>query len=238
MDLFRQLSEMDSQFLLPFILRLYFLSTSLAVLTVHFLPPLHKAFIPYGKTRQPTTSPKSILDRISGLTVPKAWFWHYYFLSVLLSISWGILSVHGLNGWIWLRIEGARGWLVWGMLLVQGARRFYESLFILRASKTRMWIGHYLVGCAFYTAMSLAVIADPPRTTPANRPPLNIRFILEDGQTYSRRNSAFRDCINLAIPVSLPPRLPPSPNHRNSGLRTPSHLEFILPIFPDTALYR
>jgi 3-oxo-5-alpha-steroid 4-dehydrogenase 3 len=229
---------MDSQFLLPFILRLYFLSTSLAVLTVHFLPPLHKAFIPYGKTRHHTTSPQSMLDRISGLTVPKAWFWHYYFLSVLLSIFWGLISVHGLNGWTWLRIDSARECLVWGMLLVQGVRRLYESLFILRASKARMWIGHYLVGCAFYTAMNLAVIADPPRSTPTNRAVVNIRFLLEDGQTYSRRNSAFRDCINLAIPMPLPPRFPPSSNHRNRSLRTPSHLEFILPIIPDAALYR
>lgn len=154
------LSELDSKFLLTFILRLYFVSTSLAVLTVHFLPPLHKAFIPYGKTRQPTNS-KSLLDRISGITVPKAWFWHYYLLSVLLSISCGISSAQGAN-WCPLGIQGPRGWLVWMMLLVQGIRRLYESLFVLRPSTARMWVGHYLVGCTFYIAMSLAIVADPP----------------------------------------------------------------------------
>jgi 3-oxo-5-alpha-steroid 4-dehydrogenase 3 len=35
-----------------------------------------------------------------------------------------------------------------------------------------MWIGHYLVGCAFYIAMSFAVIAEPPRNTLATGPQL------------------------------------------------------------------
>lgn len=35
-----------------------------------------------------------------------------------------------------------------------------------------------------------------------------------------------------------PPRFPPSPNDCNRSVRTPSHLEFILPIIPHAALYR
>lgn len=165
MDCFRRFSELDSLSLFVLILRLYFLSTSIAVATVHFFPPLHKAFIPYGKTRPPTKAPQSILDGISRLTVPKAWFWHYYLLSVLLSIFWGLASAYGSDSPVSLGIEGARAWLLWAMLLAQGVRRLYESLFVLKVSNARMWIGHYLVGCAFYTAMSLAVIADPTRNT-------------------------------------------------------------------------
>ena len=57
-----------------------------------------------------------------------------------------------------------RALLAWGMMFVQGCRRLYESIFIQKASSAKMWIGHYLVGCAFYFMMSLTVLAeDLPR---------------------------------------------------------------------------
>ena len=174
-QLFAPLMALDSQSLLILLLRLYFLSTSAAVLLVHFVQPLHKAFIPYGKTRRNLNDPRSLLDRMSAITVPKAWFWHYYSLSISLSIFWGFMFMSCSNGsqicgFPWLRNADWKTWLVWGMMLVQGCRRFYESLCVLKPSSARMWIGHYLVGCTFYVAMSIAVFAEncrnPKRTTP------------------------------------------------------------------------
>jgi len=175
-EFFARLMALDLQSLIIVALRLYFLSTTAAVLLVHFVPPLHRAFIPYGKTRgTPSSSSHSVLDRISEITVPKAWFWHYYLVSVSLSICWGFVFVWCSKRsefcvFPWLRMGNGRAWLVWGMMLVQGCRRLYESLFVLKSSSARMWIGHYLVGCAFYTMMSVAVIAEncpnPHRMTP------------------------------------------------------------------------
>lgn len=166
MEYLAQLATLDLQSLLVLSLRLYFLCTSAAVLVVHFLPPLHKAFIPYGKTRRTDTQlAESILDKISGITVPKAWFWSYYFLSILLSVFWGFMFIFCSNGaeiclLPWLSVEDVRIWLVWGMMLIQGCRRLYESLCVLRPSSVRMWIGHYLAGYAFYIMMSMSVFAE------------------------------------------------------------------------------
>ena len=152
----------ELQIILIVALRTYFLTTSASVLVTQFIPVLHKAFIPYGKTRGASQSSQSTLQRLSNITVPKAWFWYFYLLSVSLSIFCGIQffvctdtsllpCIRNING---------RTFFVWGMMLVQGTRRLYESLFIQKFSSARMWIGHYIVGCVFYAMMSVAVLAE------------------------------------------------------------------------------
>jgi 3-oxo-5-alpha-steroid 4-dehydrogenase 3 / polyprenol reductase len=156
--------SLNSQLLCIYTLRAYFVLTSVAVLVARAIPQLRTAFIPYGKTYTGSRNPNSLLHWLSNLTVPKAWFWHYYFISVTLSIFWGAYFVGCLKESQfcvvdWLSLDG-KSLLVWGMMLVQGSRRLYESLFIQRASLAKMWIGHYLVGCAFYAMMSLAVLVE------------------------------------------------------------------------------
>lgn len=47
--------------------------------------------------------------------------------------------------------------VVWVLLLIQGSRRLYECVYILKPGKSRMWVGHYLLGIAFYVGMSVAI---------------------------------------------------------------------------------
>jgi 3-oxo-5-alpha-steroid 4-dehydrogenase 3 / polyprenol reductase len=48
-------------------------------------------------------------------------------------------------------------YLCWALMFFQGSRRLYECLVINKSSKSRMWILHWAMGLAFYTAMSMAV---------------------------------------------------------------------------------
>lgn len=47
--------------------------------------------------------------------------------------------------------------LTWLALLAQGSRRLYESHAFSRPSKSTMWVGHWLLGLAFYIGLSLSV---------------------------------------------------------------------------------
>jgi len=154
----------DPAILLSLGLRAYFLLTSAAVVLVRVIPPLRQSFIPYGKTLAGRQQPPSLLPWISNITVSKNWFWHYYLLSVLLSLFWGYQaflhpSIVPFGCRSLTRVDG-RTVIVWSLMLAQGCRRLYESLFVQKKSTARMWIGHYLVGCAFYIAMSMAVFVD------------------------------------------------------------------------------
>lgn len=156
---------LNPQHLLRYGIRAYFLATSACVVLVCIIPALHKAFIPYGKTRPKTQPPGIFWPWLSDLTVPKRWFWHFYFLSIIMSIACGIqlTACSGGNHLCVLRpmvtVDG-RTLLVLGMVLVQGCRRLNETLCVQKLSVTRMWIGHYLAGCAYYVMLNLAVIAE------------------------------------------------------------------------------
>ena len=161
-DELSSIRDTDYELLLRLSLQAYFLLTSAAVLFVRFIPPLRQEFIPYGKTLTDLQqSPSSLLQWLSKVTVPKNWFWHYYLLSVGLSVLWGYQALSAHFGFLdMLRRVDGRTAIVWSMMLVQGCRRLYESLDIQRKSPARMWFGHYLVGCAFYAAMSITVWVD------------------------------------------------------------------------------
>ena len=159
------LTTLESRTQLIYALRAYFLSASASVLIAGLVPSLNHAFIPYGKTRTVTQSSNAIIHYISSITVPKAWFWHFYLISMSLSIFWATLFVVCSKDsqtclLPWLGSVDNRTMILWTMMLMQGCRRLYESLYIQKLSSARMWIGHYLVGCTFYTFMSMAVLAE------------------------------------------------------------------------------
>jgi 3-oxo-5-alpha-steroid 4-dehydrogenase 3 / polyprenol reductase len=163
-------------------LRAYFLLTSVGVLIVRVISPLHKAFIPYGKTLNGRRKSESTLQWLANFTVPKSWFWHYYFMSVVLSSLWGtqfVLCCFGSSLCIvesLARVNG-RTIMVWGMLFLQGCRRLYESLCMQRPSSARMWIGHYIAGNGFYIMMNMAVLVEG-----SSRPHGSIRFLNSDSR--------------------------------------------------------
>lgn len=47
--------------------------------------------------------------------------------------------------------------LLWILMSTQGLRRLYETLVFRTASTSKMWVGHYVMGLAFYAGMSVAI---------------------------------------------------------------------------------
>ncbi|ODQ50796.1 hypothetical protein SAICODRAFT_96256 [Saitoella complicata NRRL Y-17804] len=163
---------------LPFLLRAYFLLTSCSVLLAYVTPSLRASFIPYGKTLTSSAKNKSgtgsqareqkkdsLLDWAASWTVPKKFFKHFYVLSTFVSIGWAWVIIERrwrdapISPWLstWRTQSSLEVALTWAMMLIQGVRRLCECFFVERPTQARMWIGHYVVGLGFYSAMSLAV---------------------------------------------------------------------------------
>ncbi len=147
------------------ILRAYFLLTSASVLIARAIPQFRGAFIPYGKTHNGSSQLNPMLQQLSNINVPKSWFWHFYLLSTSLSIFWGTqFAVCTLGGRSCLSTElsvvNGKAFVSWLLMFLHGVRRLYETMFIQKASFAKMWIGHYLVGCAFYFTMSITVFIE------------------------------------------------------------------------------
>jgi len=160
----------DVRTLLVYAVRAYFLLTSAGVVIARVVPSLRNAFIPYGKTLSRSSQSTWLLQWLTNITVPKSWFWHYYLLSVGMSGFWGAqiqLCCGGSQFFIfeWIGHLQTRTMVLWSIMFVQGCRRLYESLYVLRPSSAKMWIGHYLVGLAFYFAMSIAILVDESPTS-------------------------------------------------------------------------
>ncbi|TQV99965.1 hypothetical protein V2A60_005379 [Cordyceps javanica] len=138
-----------------------------------------------SKSREPTGRLRRLLGAATSASqVPHAWFWHFYLLSVAASAFWawqflgrgGVLRA--LAGWQQRatatpqgdrRGDGAeaetvvkraleRVFAAWVMMALQGSRRLYESLFLMRTgSGSSMWVVHWALGLAFYAVMSISI---------------------------------------------------------------------------------
>lgn len=112
------------------------------IVAKHSLPE----FLRYGKTlmlspkSKKNTYPSEIWYMIKNFTVPKSWFSHFYTLSVIESA----ITVYYFPSYP----------LSW-ILLAHGARRLYETLFIMNynGKHSRMNWSHYLVGLWFYSSL-------------------------------------------------------------------------------------
>jgi 3-oxo-5-alpha-steroid 4-dehydrogenase 3 len=121
--------------------------------------------------RQPDLSSQSkhasLLDLIASFHVPHTWFTHFYITSVVSSIFWaGQVLTHGriFNFLVsQCQVSDAQGMtvnqilLAWGFMALQGARRLYECLTLTKPSKSKMWIGLWLVGIVYYIIMGVSV---------------------------------------------------------------------------------
>ncbi|KAI7458946.1 hypothetical protein KC351_g17890 [Hortaea werneckii] len=142
-------------------IRLTYTLASILVLIVYLLPSLRSRFLAYGprslspsssgttsaerekaatqgnQTPSPVTS---LLDRLAEWRVPHSWFTSFYAVSIAWSVFWAVQFAS------------------WGMVFVQGCRRFWECLALPQSpSKSQMWIGHWILGIGFYTGLSVAV---------------------------------------------------------------------------------
>ncbi|KAI0202717.1 3-oxo-5-alpha-steroid 4-dehydrogenase [Astrocystis sublimbata] len=100
--------------------------------------------------------------------IPHSWFIHFYILSLGCTIFWATqLATNGAVLQLIVQHQLAKGalpsmtmsqvFLAWLLMGLQGARRLYECLAILRPSSSSMWIIHWLLGNGFYLCTSVAV---------------------------------------------------------------------------------
>lgn len=158
-------------------IRAFYIFASYAILIVRFIPDLNSRFLDYGP-RTAGTEKKAVdnsvlprwfriqfdpvLDWLAEMTVPHAWFTHFYICSSICSAFWLYQSQISWRDFPSLtrhHISSQQGRVAYCMMLLQlqGLRRLYECLFVAKASKSRMWIGHYFIGLAFYLATNIAV---------------------------------------------------------------------------------
>ena len=54
-------------------------------------------------------------------------------------------------------VELGHVFLAWALMAIQGTRRLYESVVIMKAGKSPMSSIHWVVGLAYYASMSVSV---------------------------------------------------------------------------------
>jgi 3-oxo-5-alpha-steroid 4-dehydrogenase 3 len=165
------------------------------ILAVDNLSPLRDRFIVYG-SREIAPAPRSeeeynqaplqlpeqvhnLLNRAAKIRVPHAWFSHFYALSLMISCFWAQQILSDGRAFelfaVWEAAERRtsmtldQAMLAWAMMTFQAGRRLYECLDNYKPSASRMWLGHWLAGLAFYAAMGLAVWIEASRTSPKVR---------------------------------------------------------------------
>ncbi|OHF02672.1 3-oxo-5-alpha-steroid 4-dehydrogenase [Colletotrichum orchidophilum] len=102
--------------------------------------------------------------------IPHSWFMHFYVASVAGSTFWAwqylqsgsamtfIAARQAASGGPSMSIEQTG--LVWTLMALQGTRRLYECLFVMRPGSSKMWFVHWLLGLGFYLCMSVSVWVD------------------------------------------------------------------------------
>ncbi|KAI6596668.1 hypothetical protein MCOR04_002918 [Pyricularia oryzae] len=157
----------------------FFILAAAAVLALTVLPArTRRLLLDYGArggSRQSAAAAGS--DWLENITatvtswgqIPHSWFAAFYAISLASSAFWAyqfafqgeilrvIVSTQDAS-----RSEAMGQSLVavkvaWALMALQGARRLFEQLFVLRSSTSKMWIIHWALGLSFYISMSVAV---------------------------------------------------------------------------------
>ncbi|KAF9871716.1 3-oxo-5-alpha-steroid 4-dehydrogenase [Colletotrichum karsti] len=92
--------------------------------------------------------------------IPHAWFMHFYVASIVGSAFWAFEYVRDGPAYRFIASRQAQSGgpamsleqtvLVWTLMLLQGSRRLYECLFVMKPGSSRMWFVHWLLGLGFY----------------------------------------------------------------------------------------
>ncbi|KAF2712889.1 3-oxo-5-alpha-steroid 4-dehydrogenase-like protein [Pleomassaria siparia CBS 279.74] len=144
-------------------LRAFYLGASTLILVIQAIPALRARFLAYGSRatssdedeppiapKQPSTYLDQLLDYLASFQVPHNYFTHFYILSVACSLYWAWQQWN-------LALKSAPSSMAWVLMLIQGGRRLAESYSYTSKSKSRMWIGHYILGLVFYLTINVAV---------------------------------------------------------------------------------
>lgn len=133
-----------------------------------------------GSTTASTSCIKRLLHCVAACDVPHSYFTQFYVIAVFLSLFWGVQIM--TRGTLFQavaqrigqdKIETSMSFdqilLCWSLFTVQGCRRLYECVTLTKPSNSRMWLGHYIFGCVYYVAMSLAIWIEGTGRTEAHR---------------------------------------------------------------------
>lgn len=163
-------------------IRSFYIFATYAIVIVRFIPDLRDRFLNYGARSNETNKydikdsvfPRwfriqfdPVLDWLAGMTVPHSWFKHFYICSSLCSAYW-IFAHLNLAHYFPSAFEMSltNPWeyrVMWARLLLQlqGLRRLYECVNVAKPSRSRMWVGHYIIGIAFYVVTNIAIWIEP-----------------------------------------------------------------------------
>lgn len=159
--------------------RAFYVFAAYAIIIVRFIPDLRDRFLEYGARSDASTSTTTtketffprwfriqfdpVLDWLADMTVPHSWFYHFYLCSTICSAIWiYVYSQFLLDSSTGSNLQKVSDWnsrAFLGLLLMQfqGLRRLYECLVVAKPSYSRMWVGHYFIGIAFYLFTNVAI---------------------------------------------------------------------------------
>lgn len=138
------------------------------------VPSFRESIMNYGP-RQVKTSKSPIQDPgtlmrlircVASFQVPHTWFIHYYIVSVASSIFWAFqlytrgTAYHLMVSYSKERSTSMTGNQIFLALLImalQGVRRLYESVTLSKPSQSRMWVGLWVIGIAYYVFMGMSI---------------------------------------------------------------------------------
>lgn len=143
------------------------------------IPPFRQRIMNYGSrsttantsAKSTSEAPKdylaSLLDWVASFQVPHTWFTHYYLVSVASSIFWAVQIVTRGKVFLFLASHTPQSThgsmtinqvvLAWSFMALQGTRRLYESITLTKPSQSKMWVGLWLLGIAYYVFMGISV---------------------------------------------------------------------------------
>ncbi|KAI1414654.1 hypothetical protein F5Y13DRAFT_13163 [Hypoxylon sp. FL1857] len=121
------------------------------------------------KGKQASNGPlTSIVSWVTSVgKVPHSWFIHFYIVSLSCSAFWAVQFLR--HGTILEFIVGNQASsertsmtinqviLSWLLMSLQGARRFYEYVAVMRPSSSKMWFIHWLLGIAYYFCTNISI---------------------------------------------------------------------------------
>ncbi|KAI2630965.1 hypothetical protein GGR54DRAFT_178812 [Hypoxylon sp. NC1633] len=116
----------------------------------------------------------SIVSWATSVKVPHSWFMHFYVVSLSCSVFWAVQFLRRGTALEFIATHQAQSdgpsmtveqvILAWFLMALQGGRRFYESVAVIRPSASEMWIVHWLLGIAFYLCVSISVWIEGSRS--------------------------------------------------------------------------
>ncbi|KAK2050536.1 3-oxo-5-alpha-steroid 4-dehydrogenase [Colletotrichum somersetense] len=166
--------------------RIFFGVSSATVLAIQMIPKAAQhLLLDYG-ARSPASNgdrakesaePKGssvFIDVVRAMAsvgqIPHSWFMHFYVASVASSVFWAWQYLQGGSAIISIAEQQAASGtpstsfeqmvLVWALMALQGARRLYECLFVMKPGSSKMWFVHWLLGLGFYLCMGVSVWVD------------------------------------------------------------------------------